>query len=172
VIDEKDLYLGYLNLAIFTAIEYLFFVAAFLVLIHTKSLRLIIKIVSIVFLIFCLVSIIIFNENDHFDSVQSSLSSILIISFCIFYFYEKLNETQTNFIYSNFHFWIVLSFLIYLAATLFLYGYVSSLDKDTADEWWSINGISNIIKNILFSIAIVNQTKPPSIRQQPRFSDF
>ncbi len=163
---------GYLVLSIFTAIEYVCFVLVIIFLLQNKSLLKVVKLTSLAFIIFCLLSLTLSNNKFHFDSVQSSISSLLIIIFCIFYFYEKLNEPQLQFIYSEFHFWIILGFLIYLSATLFLYVYVTSLPELIARKFWVINSFSNILKNVLFSIAIIIYIKTPITKKPSKFTSI
>jgi len=169
---NNDDFGGYLVLSIFTGIEFICFVTVLIFLLANKTALNVIKVIALAFILFCVISIIGSNHESHFDSIQSSISSILIIIFCIFYFFEKLNEPEMKFIYSDFHFWIILAFLIYLAATLFLYGYVTSLPQDIAKKYWVINSISNIIKNILFCIAIIKFLKPPNIPTKLTYSEY
>jgi hypothetical protein len=167
VFRDNDLK-GYFAMSIFTAIEFVCFVLVFIYLLKSEVLLSIVKVISLAFLFFCIFSIVGSNHQTQFDSIQSSIASLLIIMFSIFYFYEKINEPQLKFIYSDYHFWIILAFLIYLSATLFLYVYVTSLPRAEADEWWILNSIGNIAKNILFSIAIIKFVNNPSNLNTPK----
>jgi hypothetical protein len=121
---------------------------------------------SVLFLTFCLY--LVTQENlDIFDSVQCSISAIILIAFCIIYLFEQINKPELTFIYSSYKFWIVTAILIYLAATLFLYGFASSLPTRVRQEYWVINHISTILKNILIATAIIIHLKSPKSPKEP-----
>ena len=72
-------------------------------------------------------------------------------------------NTTTNF-YSPV-FLIVIALLLYVASTLFLYIIASQLTEKEMEQYWSINHISNILTNLIFSIAFISfhfQRKNPS----------
>jgi nicotinamide riboside transporter PnuC len=50
-------------------------------------------------------------------------------------------------------FLIVVALLLYVASTLFLYIIASRLSAKEMREYWSINHVSNIITNLIFSVA-------------------
>ncbi len=52
-------------------------------------------------------------------------------------------------------FLIVVAILLYVASTLFLYIIASRLNAKEIGEYWSINHVSNIITNLIFSIAFL-----------------
>ena len=57
----------------------------------------------------------------------AGVEAILIISMCIYYFYDQLKETNTLLIYTTQNFWIIIAFLIYLSGTFFLYIYAENM---------------------------------------------
>lgn len=153
----------------FTIIEYLIFASFLFSILINKTIKRILIFVSLLFTISCLY--LIFMETlKKFDSFQASVSAILLIAFCIVYLFEQINKPEITFIYASYKFWIITGILIYLAATLFLYGFADSLPADVAREYWIISHISNVLKNILFSIAIfihAKSLKPPQPKTPP-----
>jgi hypothetical protein len=95
------------------------------------------------------------GQKNNFDSLPASIESVFVISFCILFFFEQMRNTEVSFIYSSKVFWITAAVLIYLAATLFLFISASYLTSQEMNSYWSINFISNILKNILISIAFI-----------------
>jgi len=93
--------------------------------------------------------------NRKFDSLSASLASVLLIPYCIILLYEQIKDAQIDFVYNNKKFWVIIAFLIYFSATLFLYVYYSTLSPEEQSMYWSINNISEILKNILFSVAFI-----------------
>lgn len=157
----------------FTIIEYLIFAAYLVSILTNKLVKKILLILSTLFTIFCLY-IIIGESLKKFDSVQSSISAIILISFCIIYYFEQINQPQFTFIYSSYHFWIITAALFYLCSTLFLFTFAIRLPQQELDYYWIINHISSILKNILFSVAVliyVRTPKTPKI-QKPNEYDY
>lgn len=93
--------------------------------------------------------------NRKFDSLSASLAAVLLIPYCILLLYEEITNPRIDIIYNNKKFWVIIAILIYFSATLFLYLYYSTLSPEQQSMYWSINNISEILKNILFSVAFI-----------------
>jgi hypothetical protein len=93
--------------------------------------------------------------NKSFDSISSSLSSVLIIPYCILLLYEKIKGSGTELVYYNKQFWVIIAFFIYSSATLFLYIYFSTLSDQQRASIWIINNFFEILKNILICISFI-----------------
>jgi membrane-bound ClpP family serine protease len=118
-------------------------------------------VLTILFISFCIFNILA-KPFKNFDSVPTSIEAILLIAYCIVYLFEEVNKPQITFIYSSFHFWIVIAILIYFSATFFLFVYAASLPIKTAQDYWVISHISNILKNIFFATSFVIHAKTPN----------
>ncbi|MDB5200276.1 MAG: hypothetical protein JWO92_2239 [Chitinophagaceae bacterium] len=83
---------------------------------------------------------------------------------CIYYFFDQLKQPNTFLIYSSINFWIIISFLIYLSGTFFLYIYTDSMIKDKGfiRQYIIINSSFIILKGILFSIAMLMKSNKPN----------
>jgi len=77
------------------------------------------------------------------------------------FLFEQISKPETVFIYSSFKFWVIIGILVYLAATFFLHGFAASLPTETANKYWFINHYSNMLRNVLFAIAIIVSVKTP-----------
>lgn len=151
---EKSQYNRYTYniLGIFTVIEYSLFAYFLFSVIEKRAFKVIIVIATIGFYLFALYYYI--KVGDHgFDSLTASIESIFIVTFCIFYLFDQLNKPQVMFIYQDPNFWFVAGFMVYLSGTLFLFIQASELDKEVRQNFWKINLVANITKNILFAIA-------------------
>jgi hypothetical protein len=102
-----------------------------------------------------LVVIFIRSDKKNFDSFSASLESITFIIFCLLYFYEQINRQDQYFIYSSPNFFVVLGIMIYMSATLFLFVMANNFSEIERNRYWVINDVSNIITNISFSIAFM-----------------
>lgn len=159
----------------FTVFEYLCFSFLLYHLIKNTVVKKAILLCSLLFIIFCLYNIL--NEPIRvFDSLQASIESILVLSYCIIYFYEQLNQTQNSFIYTKPTFWLITGVLIYLSGTFFLYAFAVNLPKETREQFWIINLICSVLKNVLFTVAILIYTrtnnKPPEKPIEPTYQPF
>ena len=77
---------------------------------------------------------------------------------CIYYFFDKLKQPDTALIYASTNFWIIISFLIYLSGTFFLYLYSDSNmleNKVFQRQYIMINSSFYILKNVLLGIAML-----------------
>jgi hypothetical protein len=52
-------------------------------------------------------------------------------------------------------FLIVIALLLYVASTLFLYIIAGHLAVKEREKYWSINNVSNILTNLIFSVAFI-----------------
>lgn len=79
---------------------------------------------------------------------------------CIYYFFDQLKQPNTFLIYSSINFWIIIAFLIYLSGTFFLFIYAESMlsNKEFLQQYIIINSSFALLKNILFSIAMLMKT--------------
>jgi hypothetical protein len=152
---------------IFTLVEYLLF-ATFLYMVLSKPfLKRALLFCSVLFTSFCLINIF-FQPKYQFDSLQSAIESLLLLIFCILYLFEQINKPQVVFIYASYKFWIITGILTYLATSFFLYAFAASLPFEQAQQYWVINHISNILKNILFAISIIVYAKSPKTPLPPK----
>jgi hypothetical protein len=141
----------------FTIIEYVLF--SVFVYLNYKSIRIKQSIIigSVIFLAFVAYSLFSFKTTtyqfDQFDSLPASVEAILVILYCVLFFYEQLRSPEISFVYSSKKFWVIVAFLIYLSATLFLFISTAYLSEAERKEYWPILLIANIIKNLLIATA-------------------
>lgn len=143
----------------FTIVEYLAFATFLWSVIKHPLVKKAIIITSIAFTLFCLYTLLIRPKIGNFDSVQTSIEAIVVIVFSLIYLFEEINKPQVAFIYSSYKFWIVIGMFLYMAGTFFLFIYASTLSAKEVNNYWIINYISNILKNVLFALAMVVHAK-------------
>jgi hypothetical protein len=93
--------------------------------------------------------------NKRFDSISTSLASVLIIPYCILLLYEQIKDSGSMFVYHNKKFWVIIAFFIFSSATLFLYIFFSTLSDQQRMSFWIINNFFEILKNILICISFI-----------------
>jgi hypothetical protein len=91
-----------------------------------------------------------------------TVENIIIIIFCLFYFYEEISIPQSAFIYSTPAFWLIAGILIYSAGTFFLFMFSDNLSDDEWNKWVTINYVFTILKNGCFGLAVtIKHTHDP-----------
>jgi hypothetical protein len=107
-------------------------------------------------LIFYPIAIINFTkEQETFDSIPASIEAIIIITYCILFLYEQINNPAVLFVYNTKKFWVTIAFFLYFSSTLFLFLYARTFTKSDYDKYWTINNFFEILKNILFSVSFI-----------------
>lgn len=145
--------LTFVTLSLFTILEFTLFSLFFFWVIKNKYLKKILLISSLSFLLFAISYFLRgIGAKSQFDSLSASIESILIICYCIIFFFDQLNTTEVTVIYESPKFWVVTGFLIYMAGGLFLFIYAESFTKEQKNYYWNINAIINILKNIFIAV--------------------
>lgn len=116
-----------------------------------------------IFLLLCSIETI-RNPENYFDSFINGLESIIIITFSLLYFYEQLRYPKTLFIYTHPAFWGVAGLFLFFAGSFFVFIYRQSSwgIQDFIYQYAYIHAISGILRNLLFSIAMI--IKPEKTR--------
>lgn len=164
----KDAPAKFYIFSFFTVMEYSLFSLFFYLCFKSKLIKKVILVAAPLF--FILVMYYVFNKNqsNSFDAIPASLESILIIVFCVCFFFEQIRDMEVSFIYSSKTFWIIVAILIYMSATFFLFISSEYITQEERKAYWFINSISNVIKNILLAIAfIMPNYKPRPFNDRP-----
>jgi len=157
----------------FTIVEYSFFCYFFYLVLPKNSIKKIVPVIWLAFVLFAVIDFFFFNEMNAFDSFTSGIESLIIILFCIYYLFIQIKGSNSLLIYSTFNFWIIIAFLIYSSGTFLLYLIANSLkeDENFLKLYFIINISFNILKNILLSIAMTMKTTD-SKQLTPSFPDL
>jgi hypothetical protein len=87
----------------------------------------------------------------HYSRFNAGMAVILVISYSFLLFHEWLMDDPMEMIYEKVDFWITLGILVYLSGSFFFF---ISVGKRW-EQNWMMHAVCNLIKNILFTIAIV-----------------
>ena len=138
-------------------ISYLFWLE-----LEKKNLRRMVVISAIAFLITSLCCIILLDDFNLIDSVLTSLEFVIIICFCILYFFKEFYDLNKPRLTDYWFFWLNSSFLLYFGSSLFIFlfkSYFWGLSPTILNFLWSIHLIANITNNSLISVAICKVKK-------------
>ena len=114
------------------------------------------KLIISLCVIFPMIWAIYFNKvgtEDYMDIVVT-YQNVTIIAFSIFYFYEQIASSEPVVIYNKSIFWVVTSYLIYSAGTLFLFIYLRFFPDDEQIRLRTLNYLLNILKFVLLTVGM------------------
>jgi hypothetical protein len=153
-----------LNNILYIPIQLIFFSRILSVLIKNITLKKFILITVVLFLIATILLLFIY-PFDKIDSILQSTEQLLLISYCILYYYERLQQTDTLFIYTTSSFWAINAIFIYASGTFFVYLFRDSLSFPDSEggfvqQYRYVHYIVSIIKNLLIALSFTLTEKP------------
>lgn len=153
-------------LTIYTTLEYSTFAFILWFLVKNATMKKVISGLSFLFLIFQ-VYYFFTSKAKTLDSIPIGIETILLLTFITYCFFEQLKKINTQFVYNNFWFWILIGIMTYLACSFFFYIMATSIDFNSIVKYWFITYIFEIIKNILFTTSIIILAKKASSIKKP-----
>lgn len=171
IIHSNKVYILY---SLFTIFEFSFF-CLFYYFVTGKAKRFIFPI-WIGFIIIAAIDFFFVNKMGGFDSFTSGMEALLIIGLCIYYLFMQIKGSNSLLIYSTTNFWIIITFLIYVSGTFFLYIMTEMMVNNFSFkvQYIYINSSFNILKNVLLSIAMLmksNEVKP-QLKRNYEWDDY
>lgn len=149
----------FILLSAFTLIEYALFTYVLFINIKKNIFRKLILIISPFFIVFSVFQFL-KSIGNNIDSISITVEYILLIIYCLFYFFDELMEPNATFIYATYKFWILVGILIYSTGTFFLFLQSDDLTPEEWNKWSIINHLCTIVKALFFSIAVVMKKEP------------
>lgn len=110
----------------------------------------------LVFLLFAVASAIWIDGLFNFNSHARSFEAVIIIFFCLSYFYQRLKQLDLENLESDPLFWVSTGSLVYFSGSLIMFiisNYVAS-NQEMSFSMWAIHAILNTFNNIFFMIAL------------------
>lgn len=138
----------------YTLVEYASFTYLIFINITNKKAKILILGTSFLFVGFLYLFNFIYT-NRRIDSIPIAAETLVLLIVGIYFFYEQFTDTSSTLLYTNYCFWLTIGIWIYLCGSLFIYLYGEHLTSKEKEQFWFFTYIVEIIKNILFSIAII-----------------
>jgi len=137
----------------YTFLEYSAFTFIFWVNIRNKFFRRFIILISIVFFLFQIYYV---NSAsvERMDSIPIGIETILIFIYIFYFLFDFSKNAKDTFIYNHYCFWLSVGILIYLGGSFFYYILVNNLEHEDVIRFGNLTYVAEIIKNLLFCIAI------------------
>ena len=122
--------------------------------------RNLIIVISVCFFVFQIVYSLT-RQKSGLDSVPIGIETIVLLFYIIYFFYQFSKDLSTAYIYNHYAFWISVGVLIYLGGSFFFFILFDHLSKDQIAAFGDLTYITEMIKNILFSVAIITYFRYP-----------
>ena len=145
---------------IYTLLEYLTFAGLIFINLKNRKTRLFGLYISISFVVF----LYLFNfvvKFRKFDSISIAGETLVLLIFAICFFYEQFKNPSLAYIYNHYCFWLTIGILIYLCGSLFIYVFADQGASAEIIKFWFFTYIVEIIKNLLFTVAIIIFSRKP-----------
>lgn len=153
----------------YTFFEYSIFTIVIWYSLKSKKARQFILIASLAFLGFQLIYLF-SGKVKRLDTVPVGIETILLITYVVYFFYQYYKTISTSYIYNHYIFWIAVGILIYLGGSFFFYILINHLSEDQINTFGTLTYLAEIIKNILFVIALVVYVKFPVEKNEKKQS--
>jgi hypothetical protein len=88
------------------------------------------------------------------DSIPIGIETILLLFYILYFFYQFSKNLSTEYIYNHYVFWVSVGILIYLGGSFFFFILFDHLNKGQVETFGNMTYVAEIIKNILFGLAI------------------
>lgn len=144
----------------YTTFEYLIFAFIFLNFISSKKIKNLIKILSLVYILFQAIYLLT-TKKIMLDTVPIGIETILIFTFITYSLLDLSKNFSGQNAYNNYIFWIAVGILIYLGGSFFFYILIDQLNKDERETFGNLTYLAEIIKNILFIVSIFIYARYP-----------
>ncbi len=142
----------------YTFLEYSMFFYIFWISIKKRKYRKWLIFLSIGFYTFLIVFFL-KAKLGRIDAVPVGVETILIFLFSLFYFHETYIDTRNQYVYDRPDFLLVAGILLYLGSSFFFNILANHVTQEQSDKYWHLTYIPEIIKNILFAVAVFKYSK-------------
>ena len=115
------------------------------------------QIIILVYVLYYFLNSIFIEGFFEFNTYARSVESLIMISMCLFYFYNIYTNELNIYIEKSPSFWIVIGVLFYFSGALFSFILSSDILSKSPDRFynsWALHNLANILKNILFAIGL------------------
>jgi hypothetical protein len=146
----------------FSTFEFCFYVFIISMLIKNARMRKIMRLSIIFYIPLATINILFIQGITRFHTITYSLGCLLVVSFCIYYFFELFRFPQSEKIIYNPAFWICSGLLFFYCCGFPLYGLIniwSDISKLVVQNFDKIVTILNIFLYTLFTIAFLCSRK-------------
>jgi hypothetical protein len=140
---------------LFTAFEFLFYLWVIWNVIQAKTVKKILFYILIVYPVLAVVIILLIQKIHHFHSITYGLGCLLVIFFCIYYFFELFRVQHAIKLISEPAFWICTALLFFYCCTFPLFVATNFLDTIPVVIKRNAKFILTLLNVLLYSLFII-----------------
>ncbi|MET0462324.1 MAG: hypothetical protein ABW007_04195 [Chitinophagaceae bacterium] len=143
---------------VFTVIEFCFYFFVLAEVVHKSVMKKIMRITIFIYAVSALVNIFFFQGQKGFHTVTYSIGCLLVVIFCIYYFWELFRLPKSVKLHLNPAFWICTGLLFFYCCGFPLYGFINYLVTVSPllrYNFFTIVTILNIFLYSLFTIGFL-----------------
>jgi hypothetical protein len=140
---------------VFSTIEFCFYLWIISILITDSRVKLIARLTIPVYVIITTLNVLYFQGPRIFHTATYSLGCLLIVIFCIYYFYELFRNPKSVKLNNSPEFWICSGLLFFYCCGFPLYGFLNYWGEFIRTNFILIFTILNIFLYSLFTIAFL-----------------
>lgn len=139
----------------FTAFEFFFYLHFLWKVIHNSHVRKILFWSIVLYPVLACTNILFFLQEDRFHSVTYSLGCLLIVTFCMYYFYEVLRFPKAMNLAREPAFWICSALLFFYCCTFPIYGPANYFNKYPAIIIKNFTAIVSMLNFFLYLLVFI-----------------
>lgn len=143
--------------SVFTIVEFSFISYYFLLLFKDKkNIKSLIKVLWFGFTIYAMLNITLRTGPKSWDSIAMGIGSLIIIILAVYFIFVQIKRTNNLSVYTKFHFWVAVTFVVYFSGTFFLNIMAESMRRNPDYQmlYFIINIGFNILKNAMLAVAM------------------
>lgn len=124
------------------------------------------------FISYALIDFFYIGQNQRIGSITVGIESLILILLCGYYLYYQVTTSMSMLVYRTFNFWVIVTFLMYVSSTFFLYLMTDTMGTDSQFQQYYlyINFGANLLKNLLLSFAMTRKVLSPVNKPKKEFS--
>ena len=146
----------------FTVFEFCFYLFVISRIVNNIQVKKNIRVTQILYAVIAIVNIIFIQKMKVFHTVTYALGCLLVVVFCIYYYFELFKNPKSVKLKNNPAFWICSGLLFFYCCGFPLYGltnFISGISKLIIRNFFAIIIILNIFLYSLFTIAFLCRIK-------------
>jgi hypothetical protein len=124
----------------------------------------------IFFTLFFVVNFTFFEKPLKFNTYSNVMSSLILVAVAMRYLAKLLDDLPIIHVHLDPMLWVTFAILVYFGGTFFLFlvkNYLTYGDSGSHRNLWILHNTLNIIKNILFTVALWQSSRKENLSSSP-----
>lgn len=148
----------------FIVVEFVFYLYVLRSVIYSPSVKSKMNWIIFFFILLSVTNLIISLKFENFQSITYAMGSLLVVIYCVFYFYELFNLPEFVDLLREPSFWIVSGLLFYYTCTYPVTGMINHLNRIPRLSYSTLEFLftwTNVLLYLIFTIAFICRIRIP-----------